>query len=69
MEITTNEKNDTVLTNVNTRLVILNENGEQIKIKVKENGFEVKYSDNKIILHDGNIDLKKKASKGQRYWI
>jgi|688.fasta_scaffold775274_2 hypothetical protein len=69
MEITTNEKQDTVLTNVNSRIVILGENGEQIKIKVKDNGFEVKYSDNKIILNEGSIDLKKRGPKGQKYWI
>ena len=36
LQITTNEKNDAIITNPNRRLVIENEMGEQIKIKIKE---------------------------------
>jgi hypothetical protein len=69
MEIKTNEKEEIVITNVESKLVIINENGEQIKISLKDNGFEIKYSVNKILLHDGNIDLRKRLNKGQSYWI
>ena len=39
LQITTNEKNDVIITNPKRRLVIDNENGEQIKLKIKDGKF------------------------------
>ena len=54
LQITTNEKNDAIITNPNRRLVIETEMGEQIKIKIKDGKFEIKFQDKKIVISNGS---------------
>ena len=69
LQITTNEKNDVIITNPNRRLVIENEMGEQIKIKIKEGKFEIKFQDKKIVISNGSFELKNKSLQKPTYWI
>lgn len=69
LQITTNEKNDVIITNPNRRLVIENEMGEQIKIKIKDGKFEIKFQDKKIVISNGSFELKNKSLPKHRYWI
>ena len=50
LQITTNEKNDVIIRNPDRRLVIENEMGEEIKIKIKDGKFEIKFQDKKIVI-------------------
>jgi|LakMenEpi03Aug12_release.lakeMendotaPanAssembly.Ray.scaffolds.fasta_scaffold168301_2 hypothetical protein len=69
LQITTNEKNDVIITNPTRRLVINNENGEQIKLKIKDGKFEIKFQDKKIVISNGSFELKNKSSQKHSYWI
>ena len=60
LQITTNEKNDVIIRNPDRRLVIENEMGEQIKIKIKDGKFEIKFQDKKILISNGSFDLNNK---------
>jgi hypothetical protein len=50
-------------------LVIDNENGEQIKLKIKDGKFEIKFQDKKIVISNGSFELKNKSSQKHSYWI
>jgi len=69
LQITTNEKNDVIIRNPDRRLVIENETGEQIKIKIKDGKFEIKFQDKKIVISNGSFELKNKSLQKHRYWI
>jgi hypothetical protein len=69
LQITTNEKNDVIITNPKKRLVIENEDGEQIKLKIKDGKFEIKFQDKKIIISNGSFELKNKPAQKHSYWI
>ena len=69
LQITTNEKNDAIITNPNRRLVIENEMGEQIKIKIKDGKFEIKFQDKKVVISNGSFELKNKSLQKHTYWI
>ena len=69
LQITTNDKNDVIITNPKRRLVIDNENGEQIKLKIKDGKFEIKFQDKKIVISNGTFELKNKPQQKQGYWI
>ena len=69
LQITTNEKNDVIITNPKRRLVIDNENGEQIKLKIKDGKFEIKFQDKKIVISNGTFELKNKQHQKHGYWI
>jgi len=69
LQITTNDKNDVIITNPKRRLVIDNENGEQIKLKIKDGKFEIKFQDKKIVISNGTFELKNKSLQKHRYWI
>jgi hypothetical protein len=69
LQITTNEKNDAIITNPTKRLVIENEDGEQIKLKIKDGKFEIKFQDKKIVISNGSFELKNKPAQKHTYWI
>jgi hypothetical protein len=69
LQITANEKNDVIITNPKKRLVIENENGEQIKLKIKDGKFEIKFQDKKIVISNGTFELKNKQHQKHGYWI
>ena len=69
LQITTNDKNDVIITNPKRRLVIDNENGEQIKLKIKDGKFEIKFQDKKIVISNGTFELKNKQHQHHGYWI
>jgi hypothetical protein len=69
LQITTNDKNDVIITNPKRRLVIDNENGEQIKLKIKDGKFEIKFQDKKIVISNGTFELKNKPQQKHGYWI
>ena len=69
LQITTNDKNDVIITNPKRRLVIDNENGEQIKLKIKDGKFEIKFQDKKIVISNGTFELKNKQHQKHGYWI
>jgi len=69
LQITTNDKNDVIITNPKRRLVIDNENGEQIKLKIKDGKFEIKFQDKKIVISNGAFELKNKQHQKHGYWI
>jgi hypothetical protein len=69
LQITTNDKNDVIITNPKRRLVIDNENGEQIKLKIKDGKFEIKFQDKKIVISNGTFELKNKQQQKHGYWI
>jgi hypothetical protein len=69
LQITTNDKNDVIITNPKRRLVIDNENGEQIKLKIKDGKFEIKFQDKKIVISNGVFELKNKQHQKHGYWI
>jgi hypothetical protein len=69
LQITTNEKNDVIITNPTRRLVIENGSGEQIKLKIKDDKFEIKFQDKKIIISNGSFELKNKTLQKHSYWI
>jgi hypothetical protein len=62
-------ENDVIITNPKRRLVIDNENGEQIKLKIKDGKFEIKFQDKKIIISNGTFELKNKQQQKHGYWI
>jgi hypothetical protein len=49
--------------------VIENENGEQIKLKIKDGKFEIKFQDKKIVISNGTFELKNKQHQKHGYWI
>ena len=69
LQITTNDKNDVIITNPKRRLVIDNENGEQIKLKIKDGKFEIKFQDKKIVISNGTFELKNKQHQKHGYCI
>lgn len=69
LQITTNEKNDVIITNPHRRLVIENELGEQIKIKIKDGKFEIKFQDKKVVISNESFELKNKSLQKHTYWI
>jgi hypothetical protein len=69
LQITTNDKNDVIITNPKRRLVIDNENGEQIKLKIKDGKFEIKFQDKKIVISNSTFELKNKQQQKHGYWI
>jgi hypothetical protein len=69
LQITTNDKYYVIITNPKRRLVIDNENGEQIKLKIKDGKFEIKFQDKKIVISNGSFELKNKSSQKHSYWI
>ena len=69
LQIMTNEKNDVIITNPKKRLVVENENGEQIKLKIKDGKFEIKFQDKKIVISNGAFELKNKPEQKHSYWI
>ena len=69
LQITTNEKNDAIIHNPDRRLIIENEMGEQIKVKIKDGKFEIKFQDKKIVISNGSFELKNKSLQKHTYWI
>lgn len=69
LQITTNDKNDIIITNPKKRLVVENENGEQIKLKIKDGKFEIKFQNKKIVISNGTFELKNKQHQKHGYWI
>jgi len=69
LQITTNEKNDAIIRNPDRRLVIENEMGEQVKVKIKDGKFEIKFQDKKIMISNGSFELKNKSLQKHTYWI
>lgn len=69
LQLTANDKGEIMIINPKKRFVLENENGEQIKLKIKDGKFEIKFQDKKIIISNGIFELKNKSQQKHCYWI